>query len=321
MSDRPLIVIPSKSPGGSPAGLSYWKKYDECVRKERIRKEAEATQIPDPDRYPDAAQSGVLFHELMFWYAAPEWYDSVALSYDGYDLDPDWKEALRLFSEYRKHYPPDEFEWLGRAKSFEFGYGGQMGSDMTATEVLILQEHCLDLFGVPHYTGRWDGVINIPDQAMVDRVSARRAILLPEPGIYLYDTKTMKAHRGTVALEFSESEQFFGYMMAWDELNPDNKCKGMLTNCVARHNNKTTAAKQKKAGERATGLTKDSFWSIFVPPPTEEQQEIFKTNMQQRNDKKQRYGEDSVNTAFCFYYGACSALTDGTCDRIPRPPR
>jgi hypothetical protein len=307
MSDQ-LIVLPSKAGGGSPRGLSYWKAFDECPRQKLLDKENPG----EVGTYIIPWRTGHFFHQLLEYYY-PDGLDDTALEFDGCNLDADWTETLRLFREYKKHFPCTEF-----------------GRDVATEEDFEINGHP-EIFGVKEYSGRWDMHVWL-DVEEVAWIEQTRNVTLRGPGLYLVDTKTTGTHKANLVTQFTESEQLHGYMMAWDFLHPNDKCQGMLVNCVIRHNNQKNQKAQAKeakalglegddAARHITGLTKTSFVSIFVPPPDESQREIFRSNMDKRRLTRALHGDDATNTAFCFYYKTCRHLEEGTCDRIMKTPR
>jgi len=97
------ILIPSKGSGGSGCGLSFWQMQDKCVRKEDGDR--------DESKFGEfiiAWRTGTFVHQLLEHFY-PHGLELARLKFDGYHLDADWCEAMRLFKEYRKHFKPDEF--------------------------------------------------------------------------------------------------------------------------------------------------------------------------------------------------------------------
>lgn len=313
MSDR--IKLPLEKEGtGTPFGNSFYESYDMCPTKGRLEREHGDTIIKnDPTRKPQAARVGTLYHQLMWAYQLPAWPEGVELAEDD-GMDPDWTEALRMFHEYQKHYPPGEMNAIGLEDDFK-----------------IVDQ---DAFGVPVITGQWDAIPFFETEEQVAEFENRRALTvkgrdgvertrkfnLRGPGIYILDTKTSTSKKGDIALKYNEAIQQALYAMAWDYLHPNNPIKGTIIAHVARHNAVYTKKAQEKTGERVTGMRPDSFTWIFVPPPNEHMKEVVRSTMQRRNARVLLDPfRKVVNTAMCFHWGVCPFLEDGTCDRIGKP--
>lgn len=302
-----FIHLPLEEEGtGTPRGNSFWESFDKCPSQYRLDKEFGDTILhTDPERRPDPARVGTLYHQLSWAYQMPHWPDRVVLREDD-GRDPDWTEALRMFREYQKHYPPQEMTPVGLEDDFR-----------------IEDE---DYTGVPVLTGRWDAVPKFADEDAVAVFESRRTIEvgggtkrlnLRGPGIYILDTKSAGSKKGDIVLKYNEAIQQILYAMAWDYLHPDMPIRGTIIAHAARHNAQYVKKKQEKAGEAVTGMRPDSFTWVFVPPPDEHQQDVARDTMRRRAERWRDDPEQlGVNTAMCFLYGPCDHLESGTCDRI-----
>jgi len=83
----------------------------------------------------------------------------------------------------------------------------------------------------------------------------------------------------------------------WNFLHPDDPCKGMIANCIVRHRK----------------LTKDSFYSVLVPTPSEEQVLSLRTFLEKASALA---GTDMANWAACYNFKPCYHYMNGACQRV-----
>jgi hypothetical protein len=99
-----------------------------------------------------------------------------------------------------------------------------------------------------------------------------------------------------MTVKFNNSLQFWAYMLAWNELNPDDPCLGMIANVVVRH-------KQ---------MTEKSFSQLLCKVPTPDQEVVLGTFL---NNSAILAKSGMPNAAVCFDQGICPHFESGRCGR------
>lgn len=281
-----LRVIPSKSSGGSPAGLSFWLSFLGCRRRQLLDKDMGSSF---------AAGVGTLYHTLKELYYGPQG-DEFVFEYQEGPEDPNWQEALRLFKGFRQRFPNDEFtEVVGVEVDISVGAAGSvLGEPMAASEIAMAAE-ARHLYGVPYLTGRIDMVVYVDEDCAAKH---RESGLMLEEGYYLLDTKSKGQLRQDMAFKFQHSFQSVAYQMMWNQLNPDKPVKGMIFDVVIRH---------KKLEDR-------SFVRVLVPPPTAADLDTLRHTLNLCHQIRETLGDDFANPTECFGWGPCRHLTSGACE-------
>lgn len=290
--NKPLVVIPEWKSESSPSGNSYWSQFQDGCPYQRVLNKRYETLLKEMELDDDdlsATSIGSAFHKILEHYYRGT-LNEVAFDQNNVSV----AEALRVFGAYRLRFPVQEF---GTVVGTEYSFGFDTppeGSPAPYSPV-----------GVVPFTGRIDMVVNIQDDAQIEWLSSPhgRNIPVSKKGIYLLDHKTMGQRRQTVEMEFLNSFQFHAYMMCWDTIYGATQgfCNGMIANCVVRH---------KTMNER-------SFFSVFVPPPTPNQQLAVRAHFQMAKSLRDTYGDDYKNRSKCFAWGrVCPHFRSGACDRV-----
>jgi hypothetical protein len=230
----------------------------------------------------ESAKVGILFHKLAELYYTGR-LGSVALAYEAGPNDPDWLEALRLFSAYRKRYPANEWEVDG-------------------CEIPLKAENEIR-YGVPEFTGRADMCVSVGPEH-VERLRRTRQLDLA-PGRYLIDHKVKGQRSETISIEYEL--QFNAYMMLLEEMG--KPVLGTIANVIIRHKEMDMTRGKPDPGK--------SFMSLFTPPPTDAKRQYVKSSLAKALAMRDTFGTDK-NPRDCFsYMKICPHLESGICDRTP----
>jgi hypothetical protein len=272
-----LPILQSLPEGSSGTGISFYSQAAKCSRKLHLDKQAEASQAGN--FRPDV---GKIFHALCEIYFSTG-HSNIAVELSDVNLGEAPDEARRLFSAYAERFSPQDF------------------SRVVATELLLPaspeQEGLVaSAVGVSPFTCRLDMVVEV-DARSVDILYKKRGIIIPEPGIYLWDFKTKGQKGSNDEVVYRYSPQFIAYQIVWNTLNPGMPAKGMIADVIVGH---------KK-------LTDNSFYSVLVPPPTNE----FAAGLRRWLAYAQKQASnDEPNWLACFDFGrACPHLLSGACNR------
>ena len=318
------MILDNSPSSGSEFGLSFWSKFSGqgCPKREYLTSllGPRDTQVEaeNDDSSNEALDVGSCFHKLLEHYyeakpgaggASPNHMPPIDPSH------PAMQEAVRLFAAdevikgqrslgYKHRFPADEFGPVGSVRTeFPLSYG-QWPADADPA-VFTATKEALAKFGVPIITGKIDlAAVNV-DTATIARLSAEpRFLPLAEPGVYLLDHKTMRAkpaaNGGDVALR--NRFQFALYQALWDLLyaNQYGKCQGFIVNCIVKHK----------------VLTDGSFFSLLVPPPSEEQLIPLRNYLSKCYQNMLTKGSTYANEESCFNYNrVCGHYTSGACKR------
>lgn len=280
---KPLQVIPDWKSDSSPSGISYYNRaQDGCPFRRGLDKQyaelLKDMELEDGD--PVATSVGSAFHKIL------EHYYRRTLHEVAFDANnPSVAEALRLFAEYRKYHPVEEF-------------GPVVGAEI---EFSLPTDLAQSLLGVSAFTGRIDLVVDIlPEKLEELNDFEKRALGISKPGLYAIDHKTMKQKYRDSAMRFLNDFQFWAYPLCWNALYPERPIQGMIANCAVR----------RKA------LTRDAFWSVLVPLATPQQVASLKAHLQQSVQLYTLLGTNFKNRSKCLGYGqTCPHWTTGACDR------
>ena len=278
--------------GGSGTGISHYSMVMTCARKAHLTKLHEEQR---PERVTlDAAFMGTLFHALMEMYYLHKT-DDFAIELDDTGASQEMEEALRLFREYSKRFPADEWDTMYTEHPLPGIQGPTALSPGTPWpgDVAAIKE----ALGIDPFTIRIDLVCEVRKEH-VDGIVETRGLDL-KPGIYLVDHKTSSVRSGDQVLRYQNNIQMDAYMAVWNACDPNFQCEGMLVNNVYRYKR----------------LDAKAFETILVAPPSEDRVQQIKEWLMEAK-RRVDAGDTTPNLSACFNtYGACPHLISGACNR------
>lgn len=288
-------------PGGSGNGISHFTTYALCP----ARAEYDRAGIENLDR--TGASVGFLYHVFLDAYRDPEndpTFDpsSVVLR----DPEGEWAEipeetrleAERLFREYRDRFSP---EALGRVLECETSYPRNQDEADAIHQEIGYGPRLVERFG--NFTFRLDlrtKLLTQPAKSIrrlwaSEATKKQAASLGPvvQPGTYITDYKTTKAHTGIMVSEQMDRLQYIAYQLGWAAVH-GKALDGLLVDmCV-----KTRTPK---------------FFLIPIPFPRRSEREVLRAFW--RYVEQQEPG--SFNPSACYTsFIACRHRESGKCRRF-----
>lgn len=281
--DEILTVIRGSTKGGSTHGLSKLRTAAFCPRMAYLDELNRQQRIEEGDVFYDTLGEGALYIGSVFHALAAAYYQGtlkglvVELSdFSTDEVSEGFLEGLRLFNAFIKD---PEFAQFGKVVSVEEEYRAPMnfvGFELTIKPDLVTYMNQEDV-------DRFHRLHKGPDG---------EEVLLPGPGLYLHDHKTSEKKNSSDSTTMQEDPQFNLYPMVWNSWHPDQKARGMIANKIIRH---------KK-------LTPKSFYSVFVPTPTEDRKQSLQTALVNANELRKTNNTLGVIHGCRQYYRLCSYL-------------
>jgi hypothetical protein len=220
---------------------------------------------------------GTIFHDLADLYHSGN--RAEVLQYEDAPPEEAFAEAQRLFSWYTANFPVD-------------AWGDVLGTEVQLPRNESEKALLLDYFGV-EFTLRPDLVTRVGPQH-IEKIRKRTGLDL-RPGVYIVDHKTKGRKDPDMHLSYPNSPQFQTYPLAWDLLNPELPCEGIIANVLVTH-------KKLELGQ--------SNCAIFSPRLAENRRQGL-IDWLQNADVLAKTG--MANRSACFIRSTCPHLHSGRC--------
>jgi len=222
---------------------------------------------------------GTIFHDLADLYHSGN--RAELIQYDDAPPEEAMAEAQRLFSWYSGNFPVD-------------AWGTVLGTEVQLPRNDDEKAKLSGYFGV-EFTLRPD-LVTLVEPEHLAKIERRTGLQL-KPGVYIIDHKTKGRKDPDMHLSYPNSPQFQTYPLAWDLLNPETPCEGIIANVLVTH-------KKLELGQ--------SNCAVFAPKLAESRRQAL-FDWLQNADALAKTG--FANRAACFIRGTCPRLLDGSCDQ------
>lgn len=237
------MPLPIVNSGGSGAGVSMHKAWEECPRQAYYK----ARDRGKVDDAGGAAQVGTYFHHLCELYYGNR---NEEIEVSDVQYNEEFEEAQRLWVAYRKEHSGRE--WWGEVLGTETRFPRMTPEDTEES----WDREVLDTF-FPGLTMQLDLLLAMTSES-VRRIGKRYNLPVEAGKIYVLDWKT-RSRKENFDLKYKRDPQFKVYQTAVSKILGVELAGTIVLN-VIRHKN----------------LSKDSFVANLIPTPSQVEMEIVK---------------------------------------------
>jgi hypothetical protein len=281
------LMFPLRGEGGSPHGISKHRQYLTCPMQATLDEEARRDGQPTSSE-GSFTQIGSVFHAFQELYhnkAIKREVDTARIEFTQDGIPMDWMEESRLegerlFRAYRTNFQTNRY---GRVLFVE----KLLDMSTAKKRPPWLPEGVL-------LTGKLDLGVRVSSNTSM-RLKLKERVDVPV-GLYGVDWKTSSSNHPGVADKYRYDIQPKTYQLMWNWLNPDKPMRGFLISMIIR-------------------TTKVAFKTVFIPPVTEEDEEIVYNALLIAKEERER-AQPRCNIEACFRGNyPCKWLITGACKR------
>jgi len=289
--DEMFLLVQQTQHGSSGRGISFWSKAATCGRKANLDEAAgprEARQEAMDDD-PDALMVGTYYH-LLHEFRAKGALDGLVWDQTDQAWTPSFTEAVRLYRAYVGHWGDPGQRYGGRI----------IGTEVPIPATDVGKGRIREMFG-DDVTGRVDAILEVIDPA----VALENTGLELQPGVYLLDFKSLKAHSEQHRWSYAYSLQAATYLEIYNLEHPEAPALGMIFDCIMK------AKHIKKEVDAKTGR---SSYQAYLQLPAQNDKKVIEALV---TIGKRNVNEDIANPSQCLSsWTPCYWFKSGKCQRF-----